>query len=266
MCGSCISLYVATHLMEIPKQLDLLKELFKRDKFILCILDACRFDFFDRVWRDYPWLTSRATYYARVWSVGSHTLDFLEIVREYLPTNLVYISANPHTALVKLPCVVDQVWDWGWCEELKTVHPRTIVLAVIRWLLRGYRRLIVHFVQPHEPFIGRTKLIRGNLWQTRYFIKTGKIGIPDGMLDVDPDLLKRGYEDNLRLVIEAGVHGVLRLASRYGIGTVVITSDHGEVLDEYTPQPPFYDRHPRGLAWRILREVPWLEVQTISRA
>lgn len=77
---------------------------------------------------------------------------------------MVYISANPHinskfesksfNGKNHFHKVVD-VWDWGWDEKLGTVHPREVNRAVIMSKERyPDRRLLIHYLQPHQPYIG----------------------------------------------------------------------------------------------------------------
>lgn len=235
------------------KQRALLDELLSERSFLLIILDACRADYFEKV-------NTIDGDYQRVWSAGSHTLDFLYNAFPGDFYDVTYISANPHVnrANIFFPARkfrrIVEAWRLYWDEELRTVHPSKVALAAKLMLAAGHRRLIAHFMQPHEPYIGEVKLIRGNLWQTKQLVEAGRPGAPDPMHDVDPQLLRRAYEGNLRLAISYA-RQLVDFARRY-VDRIVVTSDHGEVLDEVAG---LADRHPRGLSWPILRVVPWLE-------
>jgi len=175
----------------------------------------------------------------------------------------VYLSANPHvnTKNMLFPATqrfskIVELWRTAWRDDLGTVHPSAVYSAAVAHLLRGAKRMVVHFIQPHAPYIGKTKLLRGNLHQTKAFIERGETPPPDPIADIDPSLLRKAYLDNLELVMRYA-YTLARKARRFGIARIVITADHGEILDE---APVAEDRHPRGLAWRCLREVPWLEL------
>ena len=242
------------------KQVDLLKEVLREESFLIIILDACRADYFEKI-RAPEKLGGR---YQRVWSAGSHTLDFLENIFTEDHYDLVYISANPHvnTKNIFFPATkkfrkVVELWNFAWDPELQTVPASKVYIATLVKLSQGERKIVAHFIQPHEPFIGETKLIRGNLWQTKQFVEKGEPGTPDPISDVDIELLKKAYEDNVRYVVK-WVAKLLKYAKKHNLKKIIVTADHGEILDE---APVTYDRHPRGLAWRCLREVPWLEVR-----
>lgn len=68
------------------------------------------------------------------------------------------------------------------------------------------------------------------------------------------DELKKLYSENLEIVLES----VSRLVGEVK-GKAIITSDHGEGLgDEMVSHPPHSDA-------KVLREVPWLEVEDVAR-
>jgi len=132
----------------------------------LIILDACRYDYFERVYKDYS--TLRLGKLKKVLSPGSSTTEWLEKIfqgRECKDT--VYISANPYINSKGLSYrgfdpkpiasrfykVID-VWDWGWDERLSTVHPREVNKAVlVASRLYPNKRLIIHYIQPHFPYL-----------------------------------------------------------------------------------------------------------------
>ena len=241
----------------IEEQEKLLRDLLSSNSFLLIILDACRYDFFQEAYHRLG-LGGRLM---PVWSTGSHTMDFIEsICRE--PVDAHVVAGNPHY-YYRQECFrrgVSHAWLWGWDEKLRTVPADKIVLGVMKALARGEKRIIAHLVQPHAPYIGRTKLLRGNFYQTVYALMGRGGGRPDPMSDVPLRLLIHAYRDNLEYAIRHGVKPLLRIAEQYGIDRVVVTADHGESLWEYRPEPPHYDPHPRRVDWYWLREVPWLEI------
>ena len=240
-------------------QSKLLRDLFKHDSFLLIILDACRADIFEELG------LHRFGDYKRVWSCGSHTIDFLENCFPEDYYDIVYVTANPHinTKGIFFPVHkkfrrIIELWSIAWDKQIQTVHPNMVNIAVKSALTR-YRKIVAHYIQPHAPYIGKTKLLRGNLWQTKQFVETGIPSVPDTMSDIDIDTLVKAYKDNLSYVFSYA-YALAQYAKKKGIERVVITSDHGEILWEV--KKPLIDRHPRGLAWKCLRIVPWLEIKS----
>jgi len=129
-------------------------------------------------------------------------------------------------------------------------------------LLKLYpdKRFIIHYLQPHQPYVGAIKLIDsipgGRIgakvfevkWDNKrdafQMLKEGKISV---------DFLWRAYISNLQYVLRY-VEEILP----YLKGKVVISSDHGEAFGTFDL---FYG-HPPNTPLLELIEVPWLEVET----
>lgn len=138
------------------------QNLFGEDWNTLIILDACRYDFFEKVYRDYidGKLEKRI-------SPASHTVEWLEksFPHKY---DVTYISANPFINSFGIPLnklsrsktswkatdhilkIID-VWQFGWDESLNTVHPNTVNAAY--FANRSNKKTIVHYLQPHTPYL-----------------------------------------------------------------------------------------------------------------
>lgn len=133
-------------------------EIMEEDWDTLIILDVCRYDYFKRVYQDYLKGALR-----KIISPGAYTHEWVDEVfgnKEF--DDVVYVSANPHinSKGVTRPGydfnprksfhkVID-AWDWGWDEELGTVHPKGVSKAAGMARARYPRkRLIAHFMQPH---------------------------------------------------------------------------------------------------------------------
>jgi hypothetical protein len=125
----------------------------------LVVLDGCRYDFFFRL---YP------AYFEgeleRVLSTGSNTVEWRDSSFPGRYGDVVYVSANPYInsrvavkdfdARDHFHEVVD-VWDWGWDPGLGTVPPGRVNEAAIASIERHPgKRLIVHYLQPHCPYLG----------------------------------------------------------------------------------------------------------------
>lgn len=222
----------------------------------LIVLDACRYDIFKSVNRLEGKLTE-----AR--SNAQHTLYWL---KRTFPDkyDYHYVSAHPYINKMKggfwnaidhfEPDKIHQVWMFGWSDKLGTVHPTSVVKFVKKL---DYDRAIIHFIQPHGPWIGRTKL--GTEWSLADWFKTGLMG--DNFVSFakpDKTLLRVAYKDNLRLVL-----GVLNRFKSVFRGKTVITADHGEMLGErgYYLHEEFFHADRANPLWvqKTLKRVPWFE-------
>lgn len=225
-------------------------DIFAADWDTMLLLDACRYDLFERA-ADLPG-TSVA-----VESRGSATMEFLEgnfAGRTLLDT--VYVTASPmlyrhrDEIQVQFHDVVNVWKDDGWDEEYRTVLPETVAEAALD-AAEQYpnKRLLVHFMQPHYPFIGPTGREHFDLGRLDFQWEdaaVGSLGIPD-------DVVRRAYEENLDEVLPA----VERLLARLD-GRTVVTSDHGQMFGERLfPIPIREYGHPPGLYAEELVKVPW---------
>jgi len=215
----------------------------------LLLLDACRYDDFADL-SDLPGeLEVRE-------SRGSHTIEFLEgnvVGRELLET--VYVTGSPQLHASGFDGrfhAVENVWDGdGWDDDLGTVRPETMAERALAAVERyPDKRLFVHFVQPHYPFIEDGSLVSGTLkdeaidvWERRF---RGEIGIGAGTL-------RAAYRRNLRLVL--AVVGPLLTALP---GLTVVTADHGNMFGERSFPVPIREwGHPPGQYTDQLVRVPW---------
>jgi len=179
-------------------------------------------------------------------------------------SNIVYVTGNPYVSKLlrgKFHTIYP-VWDYGWDESLKTVPPDPMVRETLRAAHENPgKRLIAHFMQPHEPFL-ETRLDDTGLRDLR----RSAFEKEDKFKDVTIwDLIQRGelkvqqardaYRRNLEIVLPYVDVLVGQLA-----GKTVITSDHGNLFGE---RPhllyPFKEfGHPPRLHVRALHTVPWL--------
>lgn len=124
----------------------------------LIVLDACRYDYFSRLYGDY--LQGKLE---KVCSPASCTREWCKkSFREYYD-DVVYVSANPFInskvevggfAAKNLFFKVIDVWDRGWDERLGTVHPQKVNEAVQEVKDKySSKRFIIHYIQPHTPYL-----------------------------------------------------------------------------------------------------------------
>jgi hypothetical protein len=220
----------------------------------LLILDACRYDLF-AAQHDLPGRLEHRE------SRGSHTVEFLEgnfTDGEFADT--VYVSASPqlHRNMDRLDVsfhsVVDVWREDGWDDEYGTVLPETATEYALRAHDRyPNKRLIVHYLQPHYPFIGSSSALN-----TRRFGQAeNELDIWNHMMrnghDRPPERIWEAYGRNLDLVLEATEPLLSSLD-----GKTVVTADHGNMIgDRSYPIPIREWGHPVGIYTEQLVKVPW---------
>lgn len=223
----------------------------------LIILDACRYDHFQKM------NTLRGKLEKKV-SRGSSTSDWLRKNFKNYYDDIVYISANPHCSDHEVDGFrgadhfyhVENVWKYGWDDSLDTVPPNQITTAALK-MKEAYpdKRLIVHYIQPHGPWIGKTRISVAEIGfdpslahsTDKWVVDTMAWNLAEeGRFDID--LLWQATLDNLELVL-GEVETLVNALS----GQVVVTADHGESFSEN-----WVYGHPTGIYTKELVEIPWL--------
>ncbi|WP_458206770.1 hypothetical protein [Haladaptatus sp. NG-SE-30] len=231
-------------------------DVFGEDWDNLVILDACRYDTFAaRAGRLDGTLESRI-------SRGSMT-------REWVRANftgrelhdVVYVTANGNYVHIRDDIESELhahigVWqdEYREGEENTIARPETLTEAALD-AAEKYpdKRLLIHYVQPHYPFIG--PLGREHFDATDELHEIGeKYGLQNG-------LVRRAYEENLDLVLDEVETLLTELQ-----GKTVISADHGELLGERMfPTPIRTYGHPDGVYMDELVKVPWFVTQNGER-
>jgi len=249
----------------------------------LIILDACRYDIFE----ERNTIDGELDY--RI-SKGSSSWEFMEgnfVGKEFHDT--VYVTGNPHTpkladgtfhAVEYVP--VESLSPPTYCgfpEDSYAMLPEDIVKAAINAHERfPQKRLIIHFMQPHTPYLGETGRRMYNKIHKRQDDVTVDIGgwagnikltvyqlMNNGAVEFDDAMLREAYIENLRIVLDH----VKELLDEIN-GRTVITGDHGECLGE---QPIYHERSLYSgrlyghlpLVRPELRKVPWLIQESDTR-
>jgi hypothetical protein len=230
----------------------------------LIILDGCRYDLFEDVNDLNGRLESRI-------SVGSESWEFLrENFQGRQLHDTIYVTANPHA-----PKLDDDTFhrtvnllETNWNETLKTVIPEAMTQEALA-VHEDYphKRLIVHYMQPHFPFIGekgqQISHTGVNQAETRGEEDAPHVwtGLRDRTLDAEESLVYDAYRENLELTLPY-VRNLLNVLG----GKSVVTSDHGNLVGERTgPLPVKGYGHPRGFYAPELVMVPWLVVEYEER-
>ena len=228
---------------------------------ILIVLDACRYDTFNAVMNRPGALSPRESF-------SSCTGEWLQSVRDQDLSHITYISANPlissyrikpNETNVKFKHFID-AWDIGWDDKLKSIHPDTVTKLAVDYLKKNPgTKLVVHYIQPHHPFIGKTKIKELGYEQIRLREKGEDISnkvfekltiyqqVQDGTITYDHCM--QAYRDNLKLALDS-LDPLLEMP-----GKKIITADHGDCFGEDGVYA-----HPAGNKHPLLVTVPWFEV------
>ncbi|CCQ37657.1 AlkP-core domain protein [Natronomonas moolapensis 8.8.11] len=245
----------------------------------LVVLDACRYDMFaDRAEAFAGRLDADCRLESRI-SLGSTSEEFLECnFANGTFHDTVYVNTNPYLPRLGLDdgtfhAVVDLLSAWD--DDRQTVHPETVVEAALDARDRfPNKRLIVHFMQPHYPFIGEVgrRIDARGWWADASAADPGSDGgAVDGDSvwqrlrngdDLDIELVWRAYRENLDVALD---HAETLLADLPG--RTVLSADHGNLVGErFRPIPSRRKYgHPYGVYLPELVRVPWFVVESTDR-
>jgi len=220
----------------------------------LIILDGCRYDLYQEV---------RGGVESRR-SLGSSSWEFLRRNfnnEQYHDT--IYVTANPFAPNLDPDTFFKyhNLLEDSWNPDSNTIEPNEITnTAVDIWKSNPNKRLVVHYMQPHYPFIGPTgqQIPQGGLTDDESDTagldsKTIWTKLQYGIDDIDRKVVWKAYKENLELVLEEAI----RLHENIN-GKTVITADHGNLVgDRIGPVPVTGYAHPSNLYVPELVEVPW---------
>jgi len=233
----------------------------ERDWDTLLILDACRYDMY----------AERSTLNGnreRVLSRGSQSGEFMEA--NFLNGRFhdtVYVTANPHSYDIPNGTfhAVEFLLEDCWDDASRTVLPETVVQRTLD-ALEAYpnKRLLVHFMQPHFPFLGPTGEHFEHLGIELHLEESERSHAANPWEELmfgtrfDEETVIQAYRENYDIVLDHVADLVAALS-----GKIALTSDHGNLLGERTyPVPLSTYGHPPGIYKRELLEVPWVEFGT----
>jgi hypothetical protein len=222
----------------------------------LILLDACRFDDFKDI-NDLP-----GTLDSKI-SKGVDSKQFIK--RNFVGESFqdtVYVTANPHVGLLNKDVFHDVITEpiSNWNSEIDCVMPTEVTTAAIR-AHKEYpnKRIIVHYMQPHDPPLGPT----ADSLRREYNIGGAAPGDQESDGDrimelvaeevIPKDSARKAYQETLEIVLD-DVEGLLDSIT----GKVVISSDHGEMFGE-SPYPILGElfEHYRNPKTIELCRVPW---------
>lgn len=245
---------------------------------VLIVADAARVDMTRLLVGDYENFPD-ATGVERVWSNASCSIDW--IVRNWVDQpeetrRTAYVTANPFAdhsdpdarsadlrdeQIGELRLLYETEWEQV-VGGLETVQPMRVTdHAIDVWRRRdelGIDRMVVHYMQPHEPFRSRPewasdhdKLLKNLVDEDAAAGSSVYSRVRDG--DIPLEELRYAYKDNHRWLFE-DVNGLL--LRNLEADHVVLTADHANGLDEFGAW-----HHPPGRIHPAVRTVPWLRVE-----
>jgi hypothetical protein len=198
----------------------------------LVLLDAARHDIYEDV---------RGKEVESIVSVGGHSREFVEKTfssrKDF--SDVVYVTGNPHVSPEKFGDLTGESFSRfetvfeTFRDSPAPVPPEEVkedALTVEK--LFPDSRKIVHFMQPHAPFIGSDLEVD----YKQYSWGEG-----------DRERVEKAYRDNLEFALD----NALDLASELS-GRTIVSADHGELLGENGLFKHYY-----GLNCEPLRRVPW---------
>jgi len=127
---------------------------------LLIILDACRYDYFGKIYPEY--LEGELK---KAVSPASNTMEWCQkVVKTGIFEDDVIVSANPHINS-RMPVgerefeatnyfkEIHDAWFWAWDEENKTVQPNEVTERSLDILSDCSERAIIWYIQPHAPYV-----------------------------------------------------------------------------------------------------------------
>jgi hypothetical protein len=230
----------------------------------LIVIDACRYDIFKKINMFKGFLTKNI-------SEGSCTSEWIfkniKNSKHYLK-DIIYVSANPTISNINMikefgynPFykIID-VWKNGWSDNLNTVHPKEVNKNVIINLSKyaNYKfKYIIHYMQPHHPFIGKNKILddgwkdrREKMLHNKIMFNNEKVWDLLRMKKIKKEEAYNAYKSNLRLVFEY-IEKILPMLK----GKICLTSDHGNLFGKYG----ILYGHPCNYIDEELLSVPWFD-------
>lgn len=235
------------------------RSIFDEEWDVCILLDACRADELENQRSNFDWIDT----VGRFPSLGSCTWNWLpktlEVTSDETLQETTYVCANPFSERF---CTQDQfheldeVWRYAWDEKKGTVYPRAVTdRAIHHGRTTDASRLLVHYIQPHVPFLSNEaeSLTRANFTHEKESAFDAWERVTRGELSRQAAISM--YRDTLERVLV----DVELLLSNIQADDVVVTADHGEAFGEWG----LYG-HPEYIDLPCLTQVPWLETVAVD--
>jgi len=210
----------------LESQKDAIQKLFSRERYILILLDACRFDYFRKIEPKAKCMQSTATF----------TGGWFKRTFENRYYDLTYVTANTWIGCGRSGFVPEEhfskvihVWRWADNDEIGEVTKAALENLT--------DRMMIHYMKPHEPYGG---MLRAR--DARQQVSEGKI-TKEEVREMYLNDIRNVWSEAKKIISEANQ-------------TVVITSDHGDAMGE----DDSFGHDKPGKARPLLFNVPWLEI------
>lgn len=225
---------------------------------VLIVLDACRVDLFEEVadldrFDSYDTRTSRGSA-TDEWTRANFSGRAL--------SDTIYVTGNPVVSRTVQTAFFQfhEVWQDAFNSELGTVPAEAVTEKALEvHQAHPDKRLVLHYLQPHYPFVEDPDLQFATFGGTDELdvdhVRSGADDVWEavGLGLVDFEEAWDAYRRNLEYVLDA-IEPVLESVD----GRVIITSDHGNLVGERVrPIPLKLYGHPPGVHHEMLRTVPW---------
>lgn len=243
------------------------EQVYEKDWDALIILDACRPDLMSEIEEEYSFVSPDFdTFYSLAgasdeWMNRNFTDEYSDEMAETLMVtgngfSQEHIDGEDFLHL-------EEAWKYAHDEEVGAVMPGPITDAAIN-LTREHQpeRTIIHYMQPHYPFLDRPEIgtdVDPETWGENDSSKDPWDEILVGNLDRDE--VWPLYRENLRTVMDE----VSVLLDNINADKTVITADHGNALGRLNREEMGVHGHERKIAVDALREVPWIETSAVDR-
>ena len=265
------------------KPIDILKE----DWDFLILLDACRFDYFKEVYQKHFDIGTLK----KAISPSTWTMEWLNnIFEDNYYDDIIYVSPHPFINSQKEITFTDSFHDKRSFDGKKhffkvidvwrgksvnvldaTVHPLKVNRAFHQTYLKyPNKRYIIHYIQPHRPYISINDKVKIDFTSFERFISVflsprqiwdfKKLLNRPSSSPLEDCYRKSGrkgiievYKNEINLVLEN-----IKILIDSISGNWLITSDHGERLANYWRWNSFDHGGPRD---KEVIEVPWFEIK-----
>jgi len=222
----------------------------------MIILDGCRYGMLDE---QNPFDAETE----QIFSNASHTLEFLrKNLKGRDNSDIVYVTASPQVARMDLG-LHDRydVWDEHWDSDHGTVLPDDVTDAAERVIEEHPdKRIIIHYMQPHYPFIGdKAEDITSPMYDSILTKKSKTVWEQLAAGELTEEEVREAYHENLAIVLEEVKDLMLSLH-----GKTVITSDHGNVYGKKIGLTTVYG-HGYGWSDKDVASIGWIEIENGRR-
>lgn len=231
------------------------RPIYEPDWDVLLVLDACRTDLLHEVADEYEFLGEIGTFRSRAsmsedWLARNFTPEYADEM-----ARTAYVTGNPFARALDDDsfALLDEVWEYAWDEQYHTIPARPLTdRAIDTWRRRednGVEQMVVHYMQPHAPFVPDPNL--------------GSFGTPDDFGEgsfgslwseagytIPADEVWAAYRDNLRYVLD----DIEVLLENMDAERVAVTADHGNAFGEFGLWG-----HDSDVLLPSVRLVPWAE-------